>query len=370
MKKALARILALALVAVMAISLCACAAKPAETPATDAPATEAPATDAPAAETPATDAPAAEEPATESLGRVAVVTYPSSNTTIQVMMAGFLETAENLGFTPLYIGGDTTDAAAVEQMIDAAIAQYDDLYGACLNILSETKWEMAKKFTDAGIYVVGSWTALSDDDIAKYGVNPDYLLGYNAVDVVSYCTEAAEVIGAQCGGKGTIAYTVGEVTDNQTKGYEAFCKTIAEKYPDMKVLDMQLEGVDMTAGVATITSIIQANFADLVAGFGLTGTSAQTWSKAAEDTGWDGFIVGVDATSANLDILEAGGVDALVAQPLYDGYGYCAEMLYQKKMGQDVQFANIAQAPVILADAVPEYREMLKGADLYIKNMK
>ena len=70
-----------------------------------------------------------------------------------------------------------------------------------------------------------------------------------------------------------------------------------------------------------------------------------------------------------LDILEKGGVDALVAQPLYDGYGYCATMLYQNRMGEEVQFDNIAEAPVIFAEDVPEYREMLKGADLYIKNM-
>ena len=364
MKKLIALLLAL----VMVVGLVACGAKeeaaaPAEKEEAAAPA----ATEA-AKEEAAPEA-EAEEEATESLGRVAVVTYPSSNTTIQVMMAGFLETAEKHGFEPLYIGGDTTDAAAVEQMIDAAIAQYPDLYGACTNISSETKWAMAKKFTDAGIYVAGSWTALNKDDIEKYGVDPEYLIGYSAVDIESYCTEAAMVMGEQCGGKGTIAYTVGEMTDNQTKGYNAFCKTLAENYPDMKVLEMQLEGVDMTAGVATITSIIQANFTDLVGAFGTTGTSAQTWSQACEDTGWDGFVIGLDATSANLDILEKGGVDALVAQPLYDGYGYCATMLYQKRMGEEVQFDNIAEAPVIFAENVPEYREMLKGADLYIKNM-
>ena len=55
-----------------------------------------------------------------------IVCYPSSNTTIAVWMTGFLQTAEELGYQPLYIGGDTTDAAAVEQMIDGYIAQYGD----------------------------------------------------------------------------------------------------------------------------------------------------------------------------------------------------------------------------------------------------
>ena len=142
MKKLIALLLALA----MMIGLVACGAKgeaaaPAATEAAPA-ATEA----APAA----TEAAPAEEGKDDTTkGRLGVVLYPSSNTTTQVCITGFMETAEQLGMTPLYIGGDTTDSAAVEQMIDTAIAQYDDLYGVTLNISSETRWQMAKKFTDA-----------------------------------------------------------------------------------------------------------------------------------------------------------------------------------------------------------------------------
>ena len=49
--------------------------------------------------------PAMAEITDPSEARVAVVIYPSSNTTIQVMMAGFLQTAENLGMKTLYLGG-------------------------------------------------------------------------------------------------------------------------------------------------------------------------------------------------------------------------------------------------------------------------
>ena len=65
--------------------------------------------------------PASAEITDPSEARVAIVIYPSSNTTIQVMMSGFLQTAEELGMKTLYIGGDTADNATVEQMIDTAM---------------------------------------------------------------------------------------------------------------------------------------------------------------------------------------------------------------------------------------------------------
>ena len=76
------------------------------------------------------------DPSDKYLG---IVCYPSSNTTIAVWMTGFLQTAEELGYQPLYIGGDTTDAAAVEQMIDSVIAQYDNLAGVAIPINGETR---------------------------------------------------------------------------------------------------------------------------------------------------------------------------------------------------------------------------------------
>ena len=49
--------------------------------------------------------PATAEITDPSEARVAIVINPSSNTTIQVMMSGFLQTAEELGMKTLYIDG-------------------------------------------------------------------------------------------------------------------------------------------------------------------------------------------------------------------------------------------------------------------------
>ena len=304
-----------------------------------------------------------------SEARVAIVIYPSSNTTIQVMMSGFLQTAEDLGMKTLYIGGDTSDNATVEQMIDTAIAQYDDLYAVCLNPASEAKWLMAKKFTENGIYVVGSWSILNDEQFETYGIDKNYFLGYHGLDSYEYGYNAGLVMGENVGGKGTVAITQSGFTDNENRASEGFRAAIAEKYPDISVLDTQVESADVTQGISVVTSIIQANIGDLVGAFGTTGTSPQSWSQAAEDLGWDGYIIGMDATSTNLDILEAGGVDAIVAQPMYDCYAACAQHIYDHIVGNEVSFDNVQNVPIIFAEDAPAYRDILKGADTYVAHM-
>ena len=307
------------------------------------------------------------DPSDKYLG---IVCYPSSNTTIAVWMTGFLQTAEELGYKPLYIGGDTTDAATIEQMIDSVIAQYDNLAGVTLCINSETRWNMAKKFSDAGIPIVGGWVPVTKEAASSYGVNTDLLIGSYGIDSHAYGYEAGKVIGAACNGEGTVAVTQSTFNDGENGAAQGFRDGIAENYPNMTVLDSVVESTDVTQGTGVVSSLLQANIGTLVGAFGTTGTSAQTWSAAAEDLGWDGYVIGMDATSANLDILEAGGVYGLVAQPIYDLWADCARHLDKYLRGEEVQFDNWSPAPVILADSVPAYREILGGVDVYVSQFK
>jgi ribose transport system substrate-binding protein len=303
------------------------------------------------------------DPSDKYLG---IVCYPSSNTTIAVWMTGFLQTAEELGYRPLYIGGDTTDAAAVEQMIDSVIAQYDNLAGVALCINSETRWNMTKKFTDAGIPVVDGWTVIKDEDLDTYGINRDLFTGWYGIDADAYGYAAGLKVGEAAGGKGTVAITQSAFGDNENAAAAAFTRAINENYPDMKVLDSQVESTDVTQGVGVVTSLLQANIGELVGAFGTTGTSAQTWSQAAEDLGWEGYVIGMDATSANLDILEAGGIYGLVAQPIYDLWADCARHLDAWLRGENPEYSNFSDAPVITAEDAPAYREILGGVDTYV----
>jgi len=368
MKRTLLVVMCILIVAVFALTGCTSKAEKAEEAAPVEQEVEAEAETEEKAEEKAEEAPETAEgewdPSDKYLG---VVCYPSSNTTIAVWMAGFLSTAEELGYQPLYIGGDTTDNATVEQMIDSAIAQYDNLVGVALAINSETRWNMAKKFTDAGIYVTSVWTAINPDDFATYGVNGDYVIGYHATQPYEYGYEAGKVLGEAVGGKGTIAITQNTFNDTENAATEGFTKAINEFYPEIKLLEPQVESADVTTGIGVATSIIQANFSDLVGAFGTTGTSPQSWSAAAKNTGWTGKIIGMDATSANLDILAADGCYGIVAQPMFDAWAEGAKHLdaYLRGDKDAYGFENYVESPVISKADVEEYRDLLNGLDTY-----
>ena len=79
--------------------------------------------------------------------------------------------------------------------------------------------------------------------------------------------------------------------------------------------------------------------------------------------GWEGYVIGMDATSANLDILEAGGIYGLVAQPIYDLWADCARHLDAWLRGENPEYSNFSDAPVITVEDAPAYREILGGVD-------
>ena len=69
-------------------------------------------------------------------------------------------------------------------------------------------------------------------------------------DVVQYAKAAAEAMGAKLDGKGTVAVTVGSFNQTENLVAETFKATMAEKYPDIKVLDPQEEGFDQAQAIA------------------------------------------------------------------------------------------------------------------------
>ena len=361
MKKVLLIMVALVMVLAMVVG---CAKT--EAPVADAPAADEPAADAPAADEPAADEPAADgefNPADYAIG---IVTYPTSNPTVAVMAAGFMDTATELGYDALLIGGDTSDAAIVYQMLDATIAQYDNLKAITFNAGNETGWKKVKEITDKGIKVICCWNTISDEVLNTYGIEKDMMLGWYSPNPIEYGYEAGKAMGEAVGGKGTIAVTESAFNETEDNAALGFKNAITELYPDIKLLDPQVEGLEAVAAIGTITSIIQAN-PDLVGAYGTTGTSIQSWSAAKDNTGWEGKIIGMDFNAQNLDLLEDGHAYAIVAQPIYDAFKACALHIDAHLRGEDgdLLFDNYYPSPVIYAADVPQYKELISGISVY-----
>ena len=104
----------------------------------------------------------------------------------------------------------------------------------------------------------------------------------------------------------------------QPAGLQTFRDYMRKTYPEYNILEEVYESAELPAATAKVEALLRTS-PDLVAGFGLSGYSAQVWAAAKESTGRrDVVVVGYDYTTENLDVLSGGGVDALISQPLYE----------------------------------------------------
>src|SRR5512133_4264058 len=108
---------------------------------------------------------------------------------------------------------------------------------------------------------------------------------------------------------------------------------MAAKYAGVKVLDAQEEGFDQAGAIAKASAIIQGN-PDITGAFSTTGAGPTTWSTAAADTNKNIAIISMDYTRPNLDLVKAGKVYGLVAQPLYDEFYQAVELVGKAIDGQ------------------------------------
>jgi ABC-type sugar transport system substrate-binding protein len=296
--------------------------------------TEAPAVDEPAeepAETPEepADEPA-EEPEAEGINKaeyaicinMGVINHPVHR---QVQM-GLINKAVELGYEkPQVVGPETGDQAEQFAMAETWAASITPGKAAMLMWNGDHNSDelVAKLWNDYQIIVgVPHFRIFVDDDPAK-GLPEGYAFEM-ACDPVAYGQEVAKLAAKALDGKtGSFALTQNTKNSTENAGTAAFAEEFAKQgetydLSGIKVLDVVLEGGEMESATTINLGIIQAN-PDLIGAFGLTGNSPVSWADAATKAGKaDGelWIAGMDATDTNIQYLEAGKVQVIVAQPL------------------------------------------------------
>ncbi len=194
--------------------------------------------------------------------------------------------------------------------------------------------------------------------------NPHYddrKMGEMAADML---VEALNAKGITSGAIGNTQAGAG-VTDNAASA--AFRHRLNEIAPQFRVTDVVFEGMELSAASTKIVGIIKAN-PDIVGAFGTTGGSAQSWTKAMEDTGrTDLVVIAVDYTEGNLDVLEKGPITGLMCAPLYDeGYdsvGILHDVINGKSYNQTKEDWDIIYEVVGLtkeSDLTP-YRDLIRN---------
>ena len=274
----------------------------------------------------------------------------------RLMQAGFLDKCKELGYTCEVVGDPSAtnwDIPATLPLAEAALSRTKfnavGVYGPDPAIYS-----YITKLAKEGLPVV-TWHVLPPEGTV------DGLKAAAAQDIAAAGTNAAIAIGDKLGGKGTVALTQGASNDTENAMSDAFRKTIAEKYPDINVLETQMEGFEPSAAEGKAIAILQGN-PDVTAAFGTTGNSIQTWSGAARKAGRDVVIIGMDYIRQNLDLVKSGAAYGIVAQPLYEESAKVAELLGALAKGETVEYMNVLPSKVITAADLDPYYAMLESA--------
>jgi ribose transport system substrate-binding protein len=186
--------------------------------------------------------------------------------------------------------------------------------------------------------------------------------GVVSCDPAAYAAAAADEIGKAVGGKGTVAVSQGGFNSTENLVAETFKKRMAEKFPDMKVLDPVEETFDSTKAAATATAVLQAH-PDAVAALSTTGGGPTTWATAQRNVGRKIVIIGMDYTRVNLDLVRDGEVYAVVAQPLWDESYQAAELLAKAAKVEKVPWWTKLDAPIVTKDKTGPYYELLDKVD-------
>jgi len=335
----------LVVVAVLVLTAAACASSD-STDAGDGSAGSAAAT---TTSTPGTTAP--DDGGTCSIAgkRIAFLSMGREHPVIQIWAAGARDRSNELGadHTELLSQGfNPQDAIALGEQ---AIEQGQD--GMVIVAFDPQWYPLIEKAADADIPVVVTHFPIPEGEVRG-------IISNIATDVAEYGRSAAIAIGEEIGGQGTVAVTEGSFNNTEDLAASSFTEEMAKSYPDVKVLEPEVEGFDPPAAIAKASSILLAN-PDVVAAFSTTGAGATTWARAAEDSKRDVVIISMDYTRPNLELVKSGEVYGLVAQPLYEENSLAVDTLEDYICGESVVYTQQPPAPIITIDNVQEYFDLL-----------
>ena len=274
---------------------------------------------------------------------------------VRTMAAGFWQACEDLKVDCVDNSFEGVDFTLMAPQIDIAISQGTS---GAIPFTDKAVLEQDMRLIDAGIPSIVIHGKVDPVEFPGY-------LGWVAADAEDYAIRAAIAMGEKLEGKGVVAITQGNLNDVENLVADTFTKTLNEKFPEIVVLEPQMEGFDQPAAIAVASSYLTSN-PEITGAFGTTGASPTTWAKALEQKGYkagDVIVIGMDYTRQNLDLVKADWVYALVGQPLFEELYRAVELLVDNLNGRSVNYDNIYPAPIIFKADLDKYYEIADTVD-------
>lgn len=274
----------------------------------------------------------------------------------KLMQAGFLQRCKEAGYTCEVVGNPSAtnfDISATIPLADATLARRQFSAIAVYATDPAIYPYIAKRSREG--YPILTWHRLPESN---------EIPGLNAAvgrDVTQAASDAALAMGTVLGGSGTVAVTQGSFNAEENRMAADFLAQMRKSFPSIQLLEPQLEGFEPSAAKAKAIAILQGN-AQISGAFSTTGNGAATWAGAARTANRQVKIISMDYTRQNLDLVKAGEVYAIVAQPLYEEGAAVADLGAKLAQKQPVEFRNVLPAKIVTAADLDRYYEILTAA--------
>jgi len=276
---------------------------------------------------------------------IALVQFLKGHPVHRIMQLGFHEGCVAMKYDCELLLTDSTSSQDMIPLAEQALAEPVD--GIVFYAVDSSFFPTIAKFKAKGIPVV-------TPHFTSFDQTESGLTAVVGADVAAYGKAVADAIGDKLGGTGTVAVTEGSFNQTENLAASSFNDEMKAKYPNVKVLPAQEEGFDQAGAIAKAEAIIAGN-PDISAAFSTTGSGPTTWSTAAADTNKKLVIISMDYTRPNLDLVKAGKVYGLVAQPLYDEFYQAVVLVGEAIDGKPIQYRNLLPAPVIFLKDLDKY---------------
>jgi ribose transport system substrate-binding protein len=236
----------------------------------------------------------------------------------RIVRYGFFQGAQEYGVTGVDAGLDNGSTRELQENFTKAITE-QGVHGMLLWASDDTYYQFMRDMTaeHGTVFVVPHFKhdyVETKDFISANLYADDAALGMAAADLIVEELHRRGII------EGSLGITQAGAGVAPNIAGDAFRKRIAE-ISNFRVCDIVFEGLELSEAAVKCVGVINSN-SDIVGAFGTTGGSAQSWTKAMEETGrTDLVVVAYDYSEENLEKLENGPIHALVSAPLYEeGY--------------------------------------------------
>jgi ribose transport system substrate-binding protein len=259
------------------------------------------------------------------------------------LLSGMKAKAAALGMSVIYQGSPDFAPSAQTPIVDAICTRHPN----ALIVSPTDPVAMAPAINtclNAGIPVITVDTGLSNTSPLTSAITTDNDSGGK---------DAADFVGKELGGKGTVALmSLSPTATTQVERIQSFQKEIKAAYPGITLLPVQYTQQATSDSESVARSILAAH-PEVKAFFGSAEPNAEGVADALKALGMTGKVlnVGFDASPAEVTLLKSGGINATVAQPAAEEGADAALFAYDKITDATGITATVQLPDVLLTTA-------------------